>query len=126
MSSILSINEPVYALYTTILPGPDRKRHASLYSYRMTYHNSENEGPSCVTSWAVSGGREIYKIDLERDQQGRFRWHCTCADAVYRGETEGKICKHVRGLWLFGLPYTHSELDRTYEIRPLTVRAMAG
>jgi len=48
------------------------------------------------------GGREVYQIALERQASGRLRWHCSCADAVYRGETRAKPCKHVRGLQALG------------------------
>lgn len=48
--------------------------------------------------WDVIGGREVYQIVLERTEDGRLRWHCTCADAVYRGERSAHRCKHVRGL----------------------------
>ena len=36
---------------------------------------------------------------LERKPDGSHRWHCSCADAVYRGEDDPRHqCKHVRGL----------------------------
>ena len=31
-----------------------------------------------------------------------MRWHCSCADAVYRGESRAHQCKHVRGLQALG------------------------
>jgi hypothetical protein len=52
--------------------------------------------------WEVYGGREIYQITLERQPSGGLCWHCTCADAVYRGEDEPHTCKHVRGLLTLG------------------------
>src|SRR5579885_2043856 len=81
------------------LPGPDRKRSPALYQYRVTYRNPTPDEPGCVMPWEVSGGRLPYQIALERAASGRLRWHCSCADAVYRGEDDpGHVCKHVRGL----------------------------
>jgi hypothetical protein len=40
----------------------------------------------------------LYQLALERDDQGNLRLHCTCADAVFRAEAEGRFCKHARGL----------------------------
>jgi hypothetical protein len=84
------------------LPGPTRKRTPSPYCYRLTYRNPAAEAQGCVLSWDVLGGREVYQIALERQASGRLRWHCTCADAVYRGESQRHICKHVRGLQALG------------------------
>jgi hypothetical protein len=53
-------------------------------------------------TWEVSGGRMPYQIALERDETGTLRIHCTCADAVFRAEDEGRFCKHVRGLLQVG------------------------
>jgi hypothetical protein len=52
--------------------------------------------------WDVMGGRDIYQVALERLPGGRLRWHCTCADSVYRGEGGPHMCKHVRGLQAMG------------------------
>ena len=50
-------------------------------------------------TWDVSGGRLPYQIALERTESGAVRWHCGCADAVYRGERVAEHrCKHVSGL----------------------------
>ncbi len=47
-----------------------------------------------------------YQIALERETDGNLHWHCTCADAIYRGETEpNHVCKHVRGLTHWGRPH---------------------
>jgi hypothetical protein len=86
----------------TILPGPDRKRLARPYSYRLTYRNPDAEAAGCVLLWEVSGGRLPYQIAMERDEGGGLRLHCSCADAIYRGESEGRPCKHVRGLLEIG------------------------
>jgi hypothetical protein len=43
-----------------------------------------------------------YQVALERDERGRHRWHCTCADAIYKAEEQGRVCKHVQGLLEFG------------------------
>ncbi|HEY8505392.1 MAG TPA: hypothetical protein VIL46_12485 [Gemmataceae bacterium] len=92
-------NEAGIGVLLTLLPGPSRKRTYSLYRYRITYRNPHPAEPGCVMTWAVEGGREAYQIALERDEAGRLRWHCTCADAVYRSEQiPGHLCKHVRGL----------------------------
>ena len=87
------------ALLMMILPGPDRKRLPSPYVYRVTYRNPVAGETDCVMTWDVSGGRLPYQIALERTAAGSDRWHCSCADAVYRGEDDPKhTCKHVRGL----------------------------
>src|SRR5262245_56872603 len=82
----------------TSLPGPTRKRLPSPYCYRLTYENPETSQPGCLLLWDVMGGRDIYQIALERAENGQLHWHCTCADAVYRGERRAQPCKHVRGL----------------------------
>jgi hypothetical protein len=86
----------------TLLPGPDRKRTQSPYWYRLTYRDAALRGAGCVMAWEVSGGRSTYQVALERDDRGSLHLHCTCADAVYRAEDEGRFCKHVRGLLEFG------------------------
>jgi hypothetical protein len=86
------------------LPGPDRQRTLSPYCYRMTYRNPDAESAGCVLSWEVLGGRNIYQIALERAEDGGMRYHCTCADAVYRGEDRRHVCKHVQGLLALGRP----------------------
>src|SRR5947209_17218641 len=96
--------EALPAVYLTILPGPDRKRSRSLYHYRMVYRCPQAGDSGCVALWEVGGGRTAYQIALERDEAGAHHWHCTCADAVYRAEDEGRVCKHVQGLLAFG-PY---------------------
>jgi hypothetical protein len=54
--------------------------------------------------WEVTGGRMPYQIALEQTKHGQLRWHCTCADAVFRGEKlADHVCKHIRGL-LEGAP----------------------
>jgi hypothetical protein len=81
------------------LPGPTRKRLASRYCYHLTYRNPDPRAVGCSLLWEVHGGRLTYQIALEREETGRLTWHCTCADAVYRGElVENHCCKHVRGL----------------------------
>src|SRR5258708_1931037 len=84
------------------LPGPTRKRTPSPYCYRLTYQNPDSLAEGCVLSWDVLGGRDVYQIALERQASGRLRWHCSCADAVYRGENRAHVCKHVRGLQALG------------------------
>ena len=84
------------------LPGPTRDRAPSPYCYRLTYRNLDPAEPGCVLLWDVHGGRQPYQIALERESAGTLRWHCTCADAVYRGEDAPHVCKHVRGLLELG------------------------
>ncbi len=86
------------------LPGPTRKRAPSAYHYRLTYRNPEPAAAGCVLLLEVVGGRLDYQIALERQPSGALRWHCTCADAVYRGEGAPHVCKHVRGLLALGRP----------------------
>lgn len=89
----------------TVLPGPDRKRQPHIYSIHRRYQAENPKAIGCVASWAVLGGREEYQVDLERDEAGNCHWHCTCADAVYRGETQpGHVCKHVRAIRAFVPP----------------------
>jgi hypothetical protein len=83
---------------TVLLPGPDRKRSAAVYRYRVTYRAAEPQTAGCLMTWEVCGGRMAYQIAVERQEGGRVRLHCTCADAVFRGELTGQPCKHVRGL----------------------------
>jgi hypothetical protein len=86
----------------TLLPGPDRKRVARPYGYRLTYRNPDAEATGCVLLWEVSGGRLRYQIALEREGGGGLRLHCSCADAIFRCEAEGRLCKHARGLLEIG------------------------
>ena len=90
-------SEPSPVLFT-LLPGPDRKRLVRPYGYRLTYRNPDAEAVGCVMVWEVSGGRLGYQVALERDESGGLRLHCSCADAVFRCESEGRRCKHVLGL----------------------------
>ena len=96
---ILDHPKPVLGVLTLILPGPDRQRSHSLYQYRITYRNADPVEPGCVMTWDVTGGRYPYQIAVERTGGGDVRWHCSCADAVYRGEDDpNHRCKHVQGL----------------------------
>src|SRR5204863_8514545 len=99
---------PFLALFR-LLPGPSRKRIQSCYGYRVLYRNPEEKATGCVLRWEVSGGRQAYQVALEREETGNLRLHCTCADAVYRAEAEGRCCKHVRRLL---------ELDRAELAKP--------
>jgi hypothetical protein len=96
-------SQPTSVVYLAVLPGPDRKRSRSLYHYRLAYRNQRPDESGCVALWEVVGGRTPYQVALERDDTGRHAWHCTCADAVYRAEEQGRVCKHVQGLLDFGL-----------------------
>ena len=81
----------------TQLPGPDRKRTGQWYQFRIT-HQDADPAAGCAAVWEVAGGREAYQIAVERTPAG-LHWHCTCADAVYRGALDPRHqCKHVRGL----------------------------
>lgn len=88
---------PPGVVFTT-LPGPSRKRTESPYCYRLVHQDDDPRAVGCALMWEVYGGRDIYQVALERLANGKLRWHCTCADAVYRGETRPHACKHVRGL----------------------------
>jgi hypothetical protein len=90
---------PSGAMTVMALPGPDRKRLPAAYTFRATYRNPAAHEPGCVMTWEVCGGRLPYQVALERTPAGEVRWHCSCADAVYRGEDDpGHVCKHVQGL----------------------------
>ena len=92
------------AVLLTVLPGPDRKRAASAYSYRLLHRRVEPEASGCLMIWEVTGGRLTYQIALEQADDGRLHLHCTCADFVFRAEPEGRFCKHLRGLLRLGRP----------------------
>jgi hypothetical protein len=100
MTPFRGINPEFYAW----LPGPTRKRTRSRYRYRLTYRSPQPDEPGCALLWEVAGGRLPYQIALERGRRGELRWHCTCADAVYRGENAPHVCKHVRALQALGRP----------------------
>jgi hypothetical protein len=88
-----------FGMILKLLPGPDRKRRPNVYAYRITYRNPLSAQPGCVMTWVASGGRLSYQIALERTRSGELRWHCTCADAIYRGDRHPHhVCKHVQGL----------------------------
>ena len=90
---------PGYGVLCLVLPGSDRKRSMSMYTFRVTYRNTVPDEPGCVMTWEVSGGRLPYQVALERTASGNLRWHCSCADAVYRGEDDpAHVCKHIRGI----------------------------
>ena len=87
------------ALLMSTLPGPQRKRTPAVYGYRVLYRNPTADDAGCVMVWEVAGGRQAYQVALERTAAGTLRWHCSCADMVYRGEDDPwHRCKHVRGL----------------------------
>ncbi len=91
-------NSNPFTILLTTIPGPDRKRAPAIYQYRMIYRNQAAE-PGCRMLWEVTGGRMAYQVAVERTEQGKLQWHCTCADAVYRGEkTANHRCKHVHGV----------------------------
>jgi hypothetical protein len=89
------------------LPGPDRSRSERDYCFHLTYRNPDPDAIGCVLTWEVSGGRQPYQIAVEREEAGRLRLHCTCADAVFRAELKGRFCKHVRGFLQSGLGLQH-------------------
>jgi hypothetical protein len=83
--------------WAVFLPGPTRQRSERSYTYRLKYLNLHPERAGCLMTWEVEGGRLLYQIAVERQEGGGLRCHCTCADAIYRAEEEGRACKHVRG-----------------------------
>jgi hypothetical protein len=100
--SFVTQDDPGVLALVTTLPGPDRKRTASPYSYRLTYRNPDPQADGCVMVWEVHGGRASYQVAIERHGGDRLRLHCTCADAVFRGEEGGHVCKHVTGFLRIG------------------------
>ena len=90
--------------FFTPVPGPDRKRTIRPYQFRVTYRNDDPREVGCAMTWEVAGGRLSYQIALERAEDGDLRWHCTCADAIFRAENEGRHCKHVKALLSLGRP----------------------
>lgn len=103
-----------FPVLITRLPGPDRKRSEALYHYRLTYRNPLDEAVGCVMIWEVSGGRVPYQVALERDEAGSLHVHCTCADAIFRAEVEGRFCKHVHGLLQIGQPDAAAQALEAY------------
>ncbi|CAN5238784.1 hypothetical protein BH10PLA2_BH10PLA2_08510 [soil metagenome] len=95
--------EPEYDLAEILvsLPGPQRRRSPTPYRYRLVYINPEKHA-GCQRQWEVLGGRQPYQIALEKDPRGNLHLHCTCADAIYRKDNEGRFCKHVLGLLEIG------------------------
>jgi hypothetical protein len=85
-------------LFQAVLPGPTRRRVPAPYRYRLIYRTPEPAEPGCALLWEVEGGRMSYQIALERQENGGLRYHCTCPDAVYRGEDAPHVCKHVLAL----------------------------
>jgi hypothetical protein len=63
----------------------------------MNYRNADLEAVGCVMTWKVLGGRMPYQIAVERREDRCLKIHCTCADAVFRREEEGRLCKHAQG-----------------------------
>jgi hypothetical protein len=93
-----SFRRPRAVLYTT-LPGPSRKREPVPYSYRLVYQSPDPTSQGCALLWEVYGGRDMYQVALERKSNGSLVWHCTCADYIYRADTQANHdCKHIRGL----------------------------
>ena len=84
------------------LPGPTRKRTPSPYRFILSFRSDDPKAIGCLCTWEVLGGRLEYQVALERDEAGMLRYHCTCADAVYRGTDRSHPCKHVRGLLAVG------------------------
>ena len=108
---------PAPVVQAAHLPGPGRKRADSAYVYRLCYVNPEPHREGCVMTWEVKGGRLTYQIAVERDRDGRLRCHCTCADAVFRAEPEGRWCKHVQGFLAWGRPVAEDPAGPSPEIR---------
>ena len=90
--------------FFTPVPGPDRKRTIRPYLFHVSYCNPDPKEVGCAMTWEVAGGRLSYQIALERTEDGDLRWHCTCADAIFRAENEGRHCKHVKALLSLGRP----------------------
>jgi hypothetical protein len=99
--------------FFTPVPGPDRKRTIRPYQFQVTFRNSDPLEVGCAMTWEVYGGRLSYQIALERTEDGDLRWHCTCADAIFRAENEGRHCKHVKALLSLGRPRAAAAGERT-------------
>jgi hypothetical protein len=108
---------PAVAGLFGLLPGPDRKRSAAHYRYRLGYRNPDPDAPGCVMVWEVAGGRLAYQIAIERDEAGNLHAHCTCADAIFRAEPEGRCCKHVRGFLEAAEQLSHAPKDGASYLR---------
>jgi hypothetical protein len=102
MNTVSDQHHDLLPTLTAVLPGPDRKRSAADYEYRLTWRNADPDAVGCLLLWHVFGGRSPYQIAIEREESGEMRSHCTCADAVYRADVPGHICKHVRGFFQLG------------------------
>ncbi len=85
-----------------VLPGPTRKRTEVPYRYRLIFRNGDFSEAGCLLLWDVVGGRMGYQVALERQENGRLSWHCTCADAIYRGSFTNHLCKHIQGVKALG------------------------
>ena len=98
MTPVPPPNRATLGFLSLVVPGPDRKRRPVPYSYRIAYRDSDAPVGGCVMVWDVSGGRLPYQIAAERVRTG-VRYHCTCADSVYRTDRDpGHVCKHVAAL----------------------------
>jgi hypothetical protein len=69
-------------------------------------------------TWEVHGGRQPYQIAVERQETGTLRLHCTCADAVFRADEEGRYCKHVSGFICAGDRLRRQAQTVAIDLRP--------
>lgn len=99
----LAVDQPQQppTFFVSLLPGSDKKKPAKPYSYLLTFRNPDTKADGCLMLCEVQGGRDRYQVAIERDRRGKLQLHCTCPDAVYRAESEGRFCKHVLGLLAF-------------------------
>ncbi len=102
MSATAHPNHALCIGLDVLLPGPDRKRTSKAYHYHLTYRRPEPDALGCVMTWEVQGGRLPYQIALDCRDPEHLEIHCTCADAIYRGDQAGHRCKHVEGFLEFG------------------------
>jgi hypothetical protein len=107
---------PPSVVWATLLPGSDRKQTPSRYVFRLQYCNMMSRAVGCVMTWEVQGGRHTYQVAVERQAGGKLRCHCTCADAVFRAENEGRCCKHVKAFFAWARP-RHGDIDVVPPIR---------
>jgi hypothetical protein len=95
----MKLTSPKPKSLSVTLPGANRKRDLASYTYRVTYRSPSPDVIGCLMTWEVSGGRLPYQVALERTTGFQLRWHCDCADAVYRGHDRFQYqCKHIAGL----------------------------
>ena len=74
-----------------------REAHAEPLWFRLTYRSRDPKADRLYAALGRIRRRSEYQIAVEREEGGCVRWHCTCADWVYRNEDFPDYqCKHIR------------------------------